>query len=157
MYCVISFQRLNVQINDNVLHSCYELGVTKVVSCLSTCIFPDKTTYPIDETMVSLATGEEIVNPLLLGSLGMNCFAWVLLKLILGNDILGVTYKICLCHKCSDNYKSVLVYVMAWCWSTQTIICYVLFCRFTMDPLMTLTLAMPMPSEWLTLPTSETK
>jgi hypothetical protein len=22
------------------------------VSCLSTCIFPDKTTYPIDETMV---------------------------------------------------------------------------------------------------------
>jgi len=23
-----------------------------VVSCLSTCIFPDKTTYPIDETMV---------------------------------------------------------------------------------------------------------
>lgn len=26
--------------------------VKKVVSCLSTCIFPDKTTYPIDETMV---------------------------------------------------------------------------------------------------------
>ncbi len=24
----------------------------KVVSCLSTCIFPDKTAYPIDETMV---------------------------------------------------------------------------------------------------------
>ncbi len=24
----------------------------QVVSCLSTCIFPDKTTYPIDETMV---------------------------------------------------------------------------------------------------------
>ncbi len=23
-----------------------------MVSCLSTCIFPDKTTYPIDETMV---------------------------------------------------------------------------------------------------------
>ena len=22
------------------------------MSCLSTCIFPDKTTYPIDETMV---------------------------------------------------------------------------------------------------------
>lgn len=29
------------------------MGVTKVVSCLSSCIFPDKTTYPIDETMVS--------------------------------------------------------------------------------------------------------
>lgn len=26
--------------------------VAKLVSCLSTCIFPDKTTYPIDETMV---------------------------------------------------------------------------------------------------------
>lgn len=23
-----------------------------MVSCLSTCIFPDKTTYPIDETMI---------------------------------------------------------------------------------------------------------
>lgn len=38
--------------NDNVLQVSYELGVKKVVSCLSTCIFPDKTTYPIDETMV---------------------------------------------------------------------------------------------------------
>ena len=27
--------------------------VEKCVSCLSTCIFPDKTTYPIDETMVT--------------------------------------------------------------------------------------------------------
>ena len=26
--------------------------VAKLVSCLSTCIFPDKTTYPIDETML---------------------------------------------------------------------------------------------------------
>lgn len=38
--------------NDNVLQTAHELGVVKVVSCLSTCIFPDKTTYPIDETMV---------------------------------------------------------------------------------------------------------
>uniref|UniRef100_A0A8D3AGH9 GDP-L-fucose synthase n=1 Tax=Scophthalmus maximus TaxID=52904 RepID=A0A8D3AGH9_SCOMX len=30
----------------------HETGVTKVVSCLSSCIFPDKTTYPIDETMI---------------------------------------------------------------------------------------------------------
>ena len=41
-------------INDNILQTSYELGVEKVVSCLSTCIFPDKTTYPIDETMVSM-------------------------------------------------------------------------------------------------------
>ena len=40
-------------INDNILHTSYECKVQKVVSCLSTCIFPDKTTYPIDETMVS--------------------------------------------------------------------------------------------------------
>jgi hypothetical protein len=36
-----------------VLQTSFETGVVKVVSCLSTCIFPDKTTYPIDETMVS--------------------------------------------------------------------------------------------------------
>lgn len=39
-------------INDNVLLVAHETNVDKVVSCLSTCIFPDKTTYPIDETMV---------------------------------------------------------------------------------------------------------
>ena len=38
--------------NDNVFEACREFGVTKLVSCLSTCIFPDKTTYPIDETMI---------------------------------------------------------------------------------------------------------
>jgi len=48
----ILLQRTNLHINDNVLHTSYETGVKKVVSCLSTCIFPDKTTYPIDETMV---------------------------------------------------------------------------------------------------------
>ncbi|EOA95163.1 GDP-L-fucose synthetase, partial [Anas platyrhynchos] len=50
--CNLDFWRRNVHINDNVLHSAYECGVQKVVSCLSTCIFPDKTTYPIDETMI---------------------------------------------------------------------------------------------------------
>ncbi|ESO89254.1 hypothetical protein LOTGIDRAFT_205768 [Lottia gigantea] len=48
----LDFFRVNSIINDNVLHTSYETGVKKVVSCLSTCIFPDKTTYPIDETMV---------------------------------------------------------------------------------------------------------
>lgn len=43
-----------MQINDNVLKTSYETGVVKVVSCLSTCIFPDNTSYPIDETMVYL-------------------------------------------------------------------------------------------------------
>lgn len=48
------FQRNNMLINDNVLLVAHENNVDKVVSCLSTCIFPDKTTYPIDETMVNL-------------------------------------------------------------------------------------------------------
>lgn len=40
--------------NDNVLQTAHENDIVKVISCLSTCIFPDKTTYPIDETMVTL-------------------------------------------------------------------------------------------------------
>lgn len=46
--------------NDNVLQTAHECEVIKVVSCLSTCIFPDKTTYPIDETMVKNATNISI-------------------------------------------------------------------------------------------------
>lgn len=52
-YCIFCLQRKNMHINDNVLQTSFETGVRKVVSCLSTCIFPDKTTYPIDENMVS--------------------------------------------------------------------------------------------------------
>ncbi len=48
----VEFWRDNVSINDNVLYWSKEFGVKKVVSCLSTCIFPDKVHYPIDETMV---------------------------------------------------------------------------------------------------------
>jgi len=42
----------NVRMNCNVLRACHAAGVEKVVSCLSTCIFPDKTTYPINEDML---------------------------------------------------------------------------------------------------------
>jgi len=48
------FFRNNVKMNDNILECSHQAGVQKLVSCLSTCIFPDKTTYPIDETMVHL-------------------------------------------------------------------------------------------------------
>lgn len=41
-----------MMMNDNVLLVSHETNVVKVVSCLSTCIFPDKTEYPINETMV---------------------------------------------------------------------------------------------------------
>ena len=48
----LDFFRNNMQMTENVLSNAHEHDVVKVVSCLSTCIFPDKTTYPIDETMV---------------------------------------------------------------------------------------------------------
>ena len=42
----------NTLINYNVLKCCHDYQVKKVVSCLSTCIFPDKTSYPISEEML---------------------------------------------------------------------------------------------------------
>ncbi len=42
----------NLQMNMNVLKVSHELKIKKVISCLSTCIFPDKTTYPINEEML---------------------------------------------------------------------------------------------------------
>ena len=42
----------NTLINCNILKCCHDYKVKKVVSCLSTCIFPDKTTYPINEEML---------------------------------------------------------------------------------------------------------
>ena len=48
----VEFWRDNVNMNDNIFQECHKRGVQKLVSCLSTCIFPDKTTFPIDETMI---------------------------------------------------------------------------------------------------------
>lgn len=48
----VEFYRENVLINDNVMEACKDHKVEKLVSCLSTCVFPDKTTYPIDESMI---------------------------------------------------------------------------------------------------------
>ena len=42
----------NLIMNYNVLKVCHNLKIKKVVSCLSTCIFPDDTTYPINENML---------------------------------------------------------------------------------------------------------
>ena len=39
----------NILINYNVLNCCNIYNVKKLVSCLSTCIFPDKINYPINE------------------------------------------------------------------------------------------------------------
>ena len=50
-YKVDMFEK-NLIMNMNVLKAAHEVGVKKLVGCLSTCIFPDKTSYPIDETML---------------------------------------------------------------------------------------------------------
>ncbi|KAJ3238597.1 GDP-L-fucose synthase [Chytriomyces hyalinus] len=42
----------NSRMNEHVLMCAHRHGVKKVVSCLSTCIFPDKTVYPINEEMI---------------------------------------------------------------------------------------------------------
>ena len=48
----VQFWQYNIAMNENVMKLCLEYKVEKLVSCLSTCIFPDKTTFPIDETMI---------------------------------------------------------------------------------------------------------
>ena len=52
MACKVDMFEKNILINTNVLKVCHEIKVKKLISCLSTCIFPDKTIYPIDETML---------------------------------------------------------------------------------------------------------
>ncbi|KAJ7625116.1 NAD-dependent epimerase/dehydratase [Mycena polygramma] len=38
----LTFLRDNILINNNVLHASYTNKTTKLISCLSTCVFPDK-------------------------------------------------------------------------------------------------------------------
>ena len=54
-----------MKINDNVLAACHKYGVKKVVSVRCSCIFPDKTTYPIEEKMVQTWFSPGIINPIL--------------------------------------------------------------------------------------------
>lgn len=42
----------NLLINTNVLKCSHLFKVKKVISCLSTCIFPENTTYPLTESML---------------------------------------------------------------------------------------------------------
>ena len=49
----------NLLMNMHVMQCCREFGVEKLVSCLSTCVFPEQTlcphiTLPIDETVVHM-------------------------------------------------------------------------------------------------------
>jgi GDP-L-fucose synthase len=42
----------NMMINFNVIKIAHIIGVKKMISCLSTCVFPDKTSYPMNEFML---------------------------------------------------------------------------------------------------------
>ena len=42
----------NLLINHNVLKSANEIGITKVLSLLSTCVYPDKANYPLTEEQI---------------------------------------------------------------------------------------------------------
>lgn len=42
----------NLILNYNVVKCSHDYNVEKLISCLSTCIFPDDVTYPIDESML---------------------------------------------------------------------------------------------------------
>ncbi|KLO15541.1 epimerase-domain-containing protein [Schizopora paradoxa] len=54
----LTMLRDNVLINDNVLHVAHERNISKVVSCLSTCVFADEkdvpNIYPLTEEKVHL-------------------------------------------------------------------------------------------------------
>ena len=50
----LTFLQSNITINTNVLQAAHDIAATKVISCLSTCVFPDKVTYPLDETKIHL-------------------------------------------------------------------------------------------------------
>jgi GDP-L-fucose synthase len=44
----------NIRMNTNVIQACHELKIPKLVSFLSTCVFPDKVEYPLDESKIEL-------------------------------------------------------------------------------------------------------
>ncbi len=50
------FYRINSVINQKLLHTAYQKGATKVVSLLSTCVYPDEpyVTYPLTEDQLHL-------------------------------------------------------------------------------------------------------
>ena len=48
----IDMYEINTLLNTNVLKAAKAVGVKNLIACLSTCIFPDKIKYPINETML---------------------------------------------------------------------------------------------------------
>jgi GDP-L-fucose synthase len=52
MTMMYDFYTDNIKINTNVIDSCKEFGVKKVVSLLSTCVYPDNVKYPLTEDQI---------------------------------------------------------------------------------------------------------
>lgn len=48
------FWHENIRMQENIFAAAKEFGIQKMVSCLSTCIFPDNTVYPINESMIHM-------------------------------------------------------------------------------------------------------
>jgi len=42
----------NIKMNTNIIHSCKKHDIKKLVCFLSTCVFPDKIEYPLDESKI---------------------------------------------------------------------------------------------------------
>lgn len=53
------FYRDNVLINTNIIDQAQKHGVEKLICFLSTCIFPDQTDYPLDESKIHLGPPHE--------------------------------------------------------------------------------------------------
>jgi len=51
---VADFFHDNIMINTNLLSACHEYNVSKVVSILSTCVYPDTVTYPLTEDQMHM-------------------------------------------------------------------------------------------------------
>lgn len=49
-----SFYFKNIMMNTNIIEACRKTKIEKLVCFLSTCIFPDKVEYPLDETKIHL-------------------------------------------------------------------------------------------------------
>ena len=56
---VADFYTDNITINTNVLHACHKHKIPKLISMLSSCIYPDKVKYPIKEESLHLGPPHE--------------------------------------------------------------------------------------------------
>ena len=54
MYNPVEMYELNILINTNLLKAAHSCNIQNVISCLSTCIFPDNIKYPINEDMLNM-------------------------------------------------------------------------------------------------------